>query len=158
MDMLRGAAASACFLGIVFSVMENMIPSEKFAKQIKVIFSLILALVIIPPFIGAEIDIPDFDISGAEQEDYSKITEIRLEEEICSNICDSLTQMLHGYEIYPEKISVDINNSADGSISITKAEITLDSSEKAAAAEKIISEALVGADVSVKIEGSEKQQ
>lgn len=157
MDILRGSAVSACFLGIVFSVMGNLVPSEKFARQINVIFSLILALVIIPPFIGADIELPDFSDGDRILEDYSEIAEIRLMEEIQENICDSLAELLNGYEIYPLKISVDINNSADGSISINKAEITLSDERYADAARRIVSEALGGAEVNVQIEGSENQ-
>lgn len=122
--MLMAAAASACFLGVIFSIAENMVPAEKFMPQIRVIFSLIFLLIILPPVarIGTDISIPDFSYDAA---DYTDTVDRLTDLEIRGNISDALGRILieNGYE--PVKISVETNNSADGSISIIKAEIIL---------------------------------
>ncbi len=155
MDILKGSAAAACFLGMIFSILGNMVPSEKFSRQINIIFALIMALVIIPPFMGLQPEFPELFEENDSAPDTSDIINYRMNEEICGNICDSLADILGDKGIFPAEISVEINNSADGSISITKAEITLTDSTQEDNARRIVSEALGGAEVTVKIEGSE---
>lgn len=136
MDMLCSAAASACVLGIIFSVINNMTPSEKFSRQMNIIFSLILILVIVSPFADGEFNLELSDISESVPEDYSFIYNEQTDRLISANISDNLGKVLADEGIFPLKISVDINNSTDGSISIIGTEIILeDSSECETAAE-----------------------
>lgn len=159
MDMLCASAASACVLGIIFSVLKNMIPSDKFSGQINLIFSLILILVIASPFadIGYNGDMLEF--SDNIPEDYSEIYDRQTDRLISANISENLGNELASYGIIPIKISVDINNSADGSISITGAEIIIEDSSKIKTAKAAAAQAL-GIDssfVTVKTEDSDNE-
>lgn len=142
MDMLCQVSASACVLGIIFSVISNMTPSEKFSRQMNIIFSLILILVIFTPFADGEFDLEMSQISESTPEDYSYIYNEQTDRLISANISDNLGQALAEKGIFPLKISVDINNSADGSISIIGAEIILADSSDIKAAERTAAEAL----------------
>lgn len=142
MDMLCQMSASACVLGIIFSVINNMTPSEKFARQMNIIFSLILILVIVTPFVSGDLDMEFGDITENIPEDYSYIYNEQTDRLISANISDNLGQALAEKEIFPLKISVDINNSADGSISIIGAEIILTEGSDREEAAKAAAEAL----------------
>ena len=142
MDMLCASAASACVLGIIFSVLKNMTPSEKFSGQINMIFSLILILVIAAPFADIQLDGDMFDFTDSLPDDYSEIYDRQTDRLISANISESLGNELASHGLNPIKISVDINNSADGSISITGAEIIIEDSSQIKAAEKAASQAL----------------
>ncbi|MGN0638689.1 MAG: hypothetical protein ACI4J0_09995 [Huintestinicola sp.] len=142
MDMLCSVSASACVLGIIFSVINSMTPSEKFARQMNIIFSLILILVIVSPFAKGDIELEISDISENIPEDYSYIYKEQTDRLISANISDNLGQVLSENGIFPLKISVDINNSSDGSISIIGAEIILPDSTDSEAAAKLAAEAL----------------
>ncbi len=142
MEMLKASAAAACLLGIIFAVAEHMLPSEKFSRQINMIFSLIMVLVVVKPFVGADFDMPELSGNTAVPEDYSARTERLLEKEIRSNICDSIENRLVIAGINPLEITVDINNSADGSICINRVVVLLTDDEKTAEAEQIVSDAL----------------
>ena len=147
MDMFCASAASACVLGIIFSVLKNMTPSEKFSGQINMIFSLILILVIATPFADIQLDGDMFDFTDSLPDDYSEIYDRQTDRLISANISESLGNELASRGIKPIKISVDINNSADGSISITGAEIIIEDSSQIKAAEKAAAQAL-GIDIS----------
>lgn len=142
MDMLCSASASACVLGIIFSVISNMTPSEKFSRQMNIIFSLILILVIVTPFINGDFTFELADITENIPEDYSYIYEEQTSRLISANISDNLGQVLAESGIFPLKISVDINNSADGSISIIGAEIILPKGSDFDTAKKLAAESL----------------
>lgn len=142
MDMLCQVSASACVLGIIFSVISNMTPSEKFARQMNIIFSLILILVIVTPFTDGEFDLEIHDISENIPEDNSYLYSQQTDRLISANISDNLGQVLSEKGIFPLKISVDINNSEGGSISIIEAEIILPKGSDSGTAKKLAAEAL----------------
>lgn len=159
MDMLCSVSASACVLGIIFSVISNMTPSEKFSRQMNIIFSLILILVIVTPFAKGDLTLEMSDITENIPEDYSHIYKEQTDRLISANISDNLGQVLADKGIFPLKISVDINNSADNSISIIGAEIILPEGSDSEAAKKLAAEAL-GTDRSliiVKTEGTDNE-
>lgn len=154
MGTFREVSAAACFLGIIFSIMGNMLPSEKFSGQLRVIFALVMLLVIVPRMIGADISL---DFGGADSYSYEAAGEAAeriLSEGISRNICDSLEEILRDENIYPLEISVNINNSADGSISINSAVIVLGASDSPNAKRtgQIAREALGTDEVIVRVE------
>lgn len=159
MDMLCASAASACVLGIIFSVLKNMTPSDKFSGQINMIFSLILILVIAAPFADIQLDGDMLDFLETVPDDYSEIYNRQTDRLISANISDNLGNELVSRGIKPIKISVDINNSADGSISITRAEIIIEDISQIKATEKITAQALgiESSFVNVKVEDTNNE-
>lgn len=125
MDLFRELSAAACILGVIFSVISGLVPSEKFMPQIRMLFALILVLVIVPGAAEADISFDLPEISREIAQVSSEKTDRLIMDLIPQNICDSLKEILAENGIYPTEISVDINNSDDGSISIISAEIIL---------------------------------
>lgn len=131
MDIFRGAAASACFLGIIFSALSGIMPDEKFSKQVNMIFSLVMILAVITPFIGADISFDDFVPDEGISSDYEEIYAKGLSETVQSELCGNIGALLEENGITAVKISADVNNFSDGSISISKVTVSLsDGAEK----------------------------
>lgn len=156
MEIFKASAAAACLLGIIFSCMGSMVATEKFSSQMNVIFTLILILVTASPFAKGGIDISRFTADIPDVSDYTDIYEKNLNKEINTNICDSLEKILRENGIVSSKISVETNNYPDGSISITKAEITL-SEGSMSNAEAIIAAAL-GEDTEIVIKTADEDK
>jgi len=131
MDIFRGAAASACFLGIIFSALSGIMPDEKFSKHINMVFSLVMILAVITPFIGADISFDDFVPDEGISSDYGEIYAKGLSETVQSELCGNIGALLEENGITAVKISADVNNFSDGSISISKVTVNLsDGAEK----------------------------
>ena len=150
--LFREVSAAACVLGVIFSIISSLVPAEKFVPQIRMIFALILVLTIVPRIAGADIsfDLPEY-YGTAPQDSRAKVDRL-LEEAIPQNICDNLEEIFKENGIYPREISVNINNSADGSIFITSAEIILPAEEDAEKARFIAEQALGTDKITVKAE------
>ena len=121
---------SAGFISIIISLFENIFPANKFDKQLKFIFSVIIILVIINP-------LAENNIFKCEGEDLSSITTYKLvndtdktlnyfiksvEENISNNIGKEISN--EGLFFYEVKTSINISES--GSISINEIEITVE--------------------------------
>lgn len=155
MDSFRSIAFTACFLGIVITIFNSLYPSDKFAKQIKTIFSLIFILSIAKPIVSGKISFPEIgDTVSASAEHYETLNDNTYKYFISSvenNISAALETKLHEKNIYPEEIETSINISENGSISINEVKITLnDMTESYEARRCIIDETESGVTVTVK--------
>lgn len=155
MDNFRAIAVAACFLGIVITIFNSLYPSEKFAKQIKTIFSLIFILSIAKPIAAGKIEFPEIaDTVSASTEYYSSLNDNTYSyfiSSVESNISASLAGKLREKNIYPEEIETSINISDSGSISINEVKITLnDMADSFEAKRCIIDETEQGVTVTVK--------
>ncbi|MGN0641682.1 MAG: hypothetical protein ACI4JJ_00925 [Huintestinicola sp.] len=133
MEMLRTISFTACVLGIVFSLISNGCPSEKFSKQLSVIFSLIFILVIAKGITGIDLSADTLtaeDYYAEYDEAYGERIDELLSGEIESNLCGSLEELLAEKKIFPAKIFVTVNNSGGDSISIINAGAELEYSDR----------------------------
>lgn len=106
-------------------------PDEKFSKHINMIFSLVMILAVITPFIGADISFDDFVPDEGISSDYEEIYAKGLSETVQSELCGNISALLEENGITAVKISADVNNFSDGSISISKVTVSLsDGAEK----------------------------
>ena len=142
MDTFRAVAGTACFLGIVITMFSSLYPSEKFAKQMKMIFSLIFILSIVKPFVSGRIGFPDLrGIVPASSDHYEAVSENTYDYFIDSverNISSSFENELNKINIYPVRIETSVNISDSGSISINEVRLVLkDTDDLPAAAECI---------------------
>ena len=143
MHTFRLIAMTACFLGITITIFNSLYPSEKFSKQVKIIFSLIFILSIAKPIAAGKITLPEIgETVSASSDYYSSISDNTYDYFIRSvenNISASLEAKLHEKNIYPEEIQTSINISDSGSISINEVIITLkDMTESSEAVQCII--------------------
>ncbi len=132
METFRTIAFTACFLGIAIAVFNSLYPSEKFAGQLKIIFSLIFILSVIKPIASGKTDIPEIaaaaSASSGSADYYSSMSD-RADEyfirSVENNISSVLESSLHEIEIYPEEIETSINISENYGISINEVKIVL---------------------------------
>lgn len=145
MESFRLISLTACFLGIVITIFNSLYPSEKFAKQVKVIFSLIFILSIIKPFAAGKLALPESDYAvSASAERYEALGDSAYGYFLSSvenNISASLEAKLREKNIYPEEIETSINISDNGSITINEVKITLKDTAERSEAERCIKEA-----------------
>jgi hypothetical protein len=146
MDAFRAISRIACFVGIVIAAMDALYPSEKFAKQIKMIFSLIFLLCIAEPIASGKIALPDEFISAeASADKLNRVSDKTYDyfiKSVENNISTSLKEKLKEHEIIAEEILTSINISENNSISISEVEIVLsDIADSQQAAEIIRNEA-----------------
>lgn len=129
METFRAISLTACFLGIVITLFSTLYPSQKFAKQMKIIFSLIFLLSIIKPVVNGKLDFPDIGEAVSASTDYYREISDNTDEyfilAIESNISTTLTAELQAQNIYPEEIQTSINISENNSISISEVRIVL---------------------------------
>lgn len=123
-------SGTACFLGIVITIFRSLYPSEKFSKQMKMIFSLIFIISVVKPFASGKVSFPEINENiSANEEYYAEKNEeaynyfVRSVEE---NINSSLEAALNEINIYPANIQTSINISENGSISINEVKLVLD--------------------------------
>lgn len=131
-ETFRTIAFTACFLGIAIAVFNSLYPSEKFAGQLKIIFSLIFILSLIKPIASGKADIPEIAEAASavsESTDYYFSMNDRADEyfirSVENNISSVLESSLHEIEIYPEEIETSINISENFGISINEVKIVL---------------------------------
>lgn len=147
--MLRDAAVSACVLTMALSAVNGLCPSERMKKDMQLISVLIVLLVTLPMITGVKLSFPEpltIEEEKAQLRDYSDAADKLLEDRINGNICAALREALIGEGIYPAEISVTVNNSGSGSISITKARVVLADSGDIPAAERVLTALLSAQD------------
>lgn len=129
METFRLISLTACFLGIIITVFNSLYPSEKFSKQVKIIFSLIFILSIAKPAAAGKFILPDIGETVSTSSDYYESLSDNAYEyfvsSVESNISASFEEKLREKNIYPEEIQTSINISEGGSISISEVIITV---------------------------------
>ncbi len=149
METFRTIAFTACFLGIAIAVFNSLYPSEKFAGQLKIIFSLIFILSLVKPIASGKVDIPEIAAAASAASgsaDYYSSMSGRADEyfirSVENNISSVLESSLHEIEIYPEEIKTSINISENYGISINEVKIVLNeqNAHEAEAAKRCVSD------------------
>ena len=138
-------SATACFLGIVITIFSSLYPSDKFAKQMKMIFSLIFVISIMKPLLSGKFDFPVISETVAASADYySSLNDNAYDyfiRSVESNISFSLEAALNEKNIYPREIETSVNISDSGSISINEVRLVLEDMNDYPEAVKCIREA-----------------
>ncbi|NLT09693.1 MAG: hypothetical protein GXY08_09345 [Ruminococcus sp.] len=135
MEEMKSCAASICAASAVICIIENIVSGTKLNNQMKILLDLILAIVIITPFIRKDIT---FDLRAAESYsagNYDEAAEIyneRLRQQTSYNISEVLLSQIRSAGVICNKIETEVNISEDGSISITKVALIADDFERAA--------------------------
>lgn len=159
MNEIQLVMISAGILAVVMNIFESIYPAEKYAKQMRIIFSLIFILCLVKPLVGCiesfsdtveSIDVIKDNI--AESSDNSlEYFKKSVERNISSQMMDILTD--NGIDA--KEIKTSINISESGSISIN--EITIAAENAAQGAEIIdIVKRETGENTLVKIKENEQ--
>lgn len=143
METFRSISITACFLGIAITIFSRLYPSEKFEKQMKTIFSLILVISITNPIIKGKLEFPDISEAVTANSDYyqslSENTDDYFIKSVERNISISLESELKECNIFPLEIQTNINISENNSISISEVSVTVDNAEYTDEVKSIIS-------------------
>lgn len=129
MDKFELIIASAGFIAVIISLFECLYPAERFNKQLKYIFSLILILTVTEPFITDSSEyVQAMDQIGSSLEQVSDKSDDVWEyfkNSVENNISTDIFKYLEKNKIKTDEIKTSINISESGSISINEIEITV---------------------------------
>jgi hypothetical protein len=137
LDSLTAVAGVACFAGIVISMIDVLAPSDKFIKQMKIMFALMFILCIVTPIVRGEIKFDSFAVAASVESDLSASAnagEDYFTSAVENNISRNLIEILRSGGIETEKIETSINISENGGISINVIEAFIKDESKAEAA------------------------
>ncbi|MGN1305162.1 MAG: hypothetical protein ACI4YB_09030 [Oscillospiraceae bacterium] len=155
MNEIQLVIISAGMLAVVMNIFESVYPSEKYSKQMRMIFALIFVLTLSKPLISSIEKISDttesvdvinenITISPDKTLDYFKGSVER-------NISSRLYDILAENNIEVKEIKTSINISESGSISINEVKIAAENAAQGAEAVDIVKQE-TGEDTLVKIE------
>lgn len=129
MEVFRFITLTAGLISIIIAVSESVIPSEKYSKQLRLIFSLILILSIVSPFVQGKIDIADITddvaLTSADISGKSEAADRYFARSVENNISRSIGDMLSENKINFTEIKTSINISESYGISINEIEIAV---------------------------------
>ena len=132
---------TACYIGIAAAVLDTLYPSERFEKQMKMLFSLVFLIIVAAGFAKGGISLDASIPTEAESAVYSQAEQdaydlfIRIAE---NNINSHLESALRRNEIFFVNIQTSINISDNGGISINEVLIKTEDTELFEAAANII--------------------
>jgi hypothetical protein len=127
----------ACFVSVGIAIADMIKPSDKFDKQLKTVFAIILALAVVIPFTKAEFSFGfSADTTIKPQSDIYSTRILQAQTE--QNIERELKIMLSANEIDVKNIFVSTNIGDNLSISIIKVEIYTSSNENTTKAKELI--------------------
>ena len=142
MEDFTSAVRTVCIVSAGICLIKAIAGSSKLKVRIDMLFKLLLAVVIVSPFVKEDIEIKLPDISGISSSDstnYTDMYEKDLAERSGENISDVLMTQLKAAGVAVEKIRTEVNISHDGSISINRVIIETEYPDAAA---RIIRESL----------------
>lgn len=160
MDLFRAISYIACLIAIIIAVIDSLYPSEKYAKQMKMIFSLVFLSCITAPIVNKEVSLDDISVSVEAD---SNLLDERAEEtydyfikSIENNLNMELKSTLTQNQINVQEILTSINISDDNSICIREVQIIMSDKDKYDKAVKLIEDE-VGEDVFVCVKECEDE-
>ena len=131
---IKAAVLSVCVISAVKFIIGQTAGGLKMKDQLKTMLDILLAVVLITPFVNGvfhfelpEISAYEFEYSDTQQEIYNKA----LAQQTAGNVEDILSQQISAAGIELKNISAEVNISSDGSISITKVTVTTEDFEAA---------------------------
>lgn len=142
MENFKAAVTSVCIVSAAICLIENLTSGTALKNQMKLMMKLIFALALLTPIVsgGAGIELPEPEDYEFSDDGYSlELYNSELEKAISENVADVLRGQLRAAGISFGNISVSVNISDDGSISISKVVI---SAEDFRAASEIIKNSL----------------
>lgn len=121
--IIKTVLLSVCIVSSARSIIGQIAGHAKMIGQIKLVLDIIFVLLITEPFMSGFIKFELPDIDNYEISDYYEEQEIfnnELASQTASNVCDIISEQLEAEKIQYERLSVEVNISDDGCISISR--------------------------------------
>lgn len=141
MENVKSAVMAVCIVSAAKCLIGNIASASKLKNQLAMVLNLLLAVVMISPFVNgiSEFELPEISDYELEYDYSSDIYAEVLVEQTAMNIESVLMEQILSAGIPCEKIEAEINISPDYSISISRVTVT---SEDFQAAVEIIRKSL----------------
>ena len=146
MDILKSCILSVCFAAVAVGIIEALLPSGSFKRQMRLLTGALLIISLLTPLkLMQNISLPDFSANIGE---YSPNEQ--LQSAAAASAKEQLSAILRQYEIDSAKITVYTNIGADNCIELTKAVVAVEKSniDKASRAAKA-AESVMGVTVEI---------
>ena len=146
MDILKSCILSVCFAAVAVGIIEALLPSGSFKRQMRLLTGALLIISLLTPLkLMQNISLPDFSANIGE---YSPNEQ--LQSAAAASAKEQLSAILRQYEIDSAKITVYTNIGADNCIELTKAVVAVEKSniDKASRAAKA-AESVMGITVEI---------
>ena len=125
MDILKSCILSVCFAAVAVGIIEAMLPSGSFKRQMRLLTGALLIISLLTPLkLMQNISPPEF---SAKSEEYSPNEQ--LQSAAASSAKEQISAILRQYEIEHAKITVYTNIGADNCIELTKAVVAVNKSD-----------------------------
>lgn len=122
MDILKSCILSVCFAAVAVGIIEALLPSGSFKRQMRLLTGALLIISLLTPLkLMQNISLPDFSANIGE---YSPNEQ--LQSAAAASAKEQLSAILRQYEIDTAKITVYTNIGADNCIELTKAVVAVD--------------------------------
>jgi hypothetical protein len=137
MEGFGNAVKAICITSAAVCLLEHLVDGTRLRYQMKLLLNLIMAVVVIMPFVkgGASFELPEISTRQPVSDTALELYNRRLCREMADNIGGVLYSQIAAQGILCEKIDIEINISEDGSIFISK--VTVSAEDFGAVAEVI---------------------
>lgn len=129
METIKTLSMTVCFVGIAITMLDLITPGEKLKKQVKLIYSLVILIIVATPIIRGDVRLELPVIESIESTPEFLAAEQTFQESLeayfADNIKLAINQKLKVRNINAEEILVSVNKDEEGCISISEVNIVL---------------------------------
>ena len=145
METCRQAALCACAVSLAYGILSHLLPTERFAKQLRLILTLLLLIALIQPFLHQDVSLPALAIQEDSQSAYTQQYTQALIRQTEAHLADALLEQLEAAGVACQKVQVEIHIDQQGGIDIR--EVRLQCADFQAAVTKL--HRTLGADITI---------
>ncbi|MGN0590046.1 stage III sporulation protein AF [Ruminococcus sp.] len=118
METCRQAALCACAVSLAYGMLTQLLPTERFAKQLRLIMVLLLLIALIQPFLKQDFSLPALALQEDAGTGYSQTYRALLSRQTEEQLAETLSEQLNEAGIACQRIQVSIHIDEEDSISI----------------------------------------
>lgn len=133
METCRQAALCACAVSLAYGILTHMLPTDRFAKQLRLIMTLVLLIALIQPFAGRTVSLPALGLPEDTREAYAQQYTDALARQTEEKLGETLWQQLETAGIACQELQVRIHIDRQGGIDIREVRLQCADFQAAAA-------------------------
>lgn len=126
LDSMHTAVLCGCCTALALRIAESIIPMKRFQKQIRLLFSMLMLVVLLKPLTSLEFSVSEWIPAETEQtmQEIAALAESAREEAVADSIHHALNQALTEHHVPCEVKDVIMHISDEGSIVIDEIRIS----------------------------------